>query len=323
MRSLFVITLVAIGCSTPPAPDSGFGGGGAGPMEGLGGGGEGGGNVGAGGAGGGGESGEGGGTGNAGGGFVDAGGSGGGDAEVDAGVADSGVPDAGSPFDAGPAPGDGGFYGTVKCPNAAYLVCDDFEGNALDAQWTPVLSSGTVSIDATMAARGAHALHTVTTPNGGDALIALKTPIALAGQRLWGRMFVYVPSRLQAMLTSHTNIVTASGTNDLGANAVDAVWFGNGLLGSLFWQDNPGIDTSGLGLQTHVPTDRWFCVEWDFNGVAKELNVYLDDQLIPMSTLDGYHPPVNATVSVGVQFSLEEAWFDSVALSRTRIGCDG
>jgi hypothetical protein len=246
----------------------------------------------------------------------------------DAGVADAGVPDAGAPdagglADAGASQGDGGFYGAVKCPNANDIVCDDFEGSTIDPQWSQVLSNGYLSIDATMAARGSHALHAVTTPNGGSALLSLKTPIALSGDRLWGRMFVYVPSRLEAMLTNHTNIATASGRNAVGANATYGVWFGNGLLGSLFWEDNPPIDTSGLGLQSHVPTDRWFCVEWDFNGVAKQLNVYLDGQLIPMSTLDGYDPPLNATLSVGLQFALEEAWFDSVAFARTRIGCGG
>jgi hypothetical protein len=214
----------------------------------------------------------------------------------------------------GMSTGDGGFYGAVKCPNSNYLVCDDFEGATLDPQWDP---SGNVSIDTTMAARGSHALHSV----GGDALISLHTTVPFDGQRLWGRMFVYVPGRLSAQLANHINISTASGNNDLNTNCTYGVMFGGDSMGALFYQENPGVDTSALDLSTPVPLDRWFCVEWDFNGVAKQTGVYLDGQLLNMTELDGYHPPINATLSVGVQFTLDEAWFDSVAFSRTRIGC--
>jgi hypothetical protein len=216
----------------------------------------------------------------------------------------------------GGSTGDGGFYGTVKCPNSAYLVCDDFEAAALDPQWS---SMGNVSIDTMKAARGSHALHSV----GGDALISLKTTVPFDGQRLWGRMFVWVPGTLSAMLMDHINIVTASGMNDLSTDSTYAVMFQNDAMGALFYQVSPAEDTSALDLSTPIPTDRWFCVEWDFNGVAKQTNVYLDGRLLPMTTLDGYHAPVNATLSVGVQFTLDEAWFDSVAWSRNRVGCDG
>jgi hypothetical protein len=332
MRWTLIALLALAGCGNPSAPDGGLsaeGGGAGGGVAGTGGGQPQGGGAEGGGPGGGNGS-LGGGSPGGGGGAVpipdagDAGEAADAGEPVDAGVvADAGESvDAGPVMDAGAPAGDGGFYGQVKCPNAYTLVCDDFEASALDPQWTPVLSNGTVSIDTTRAARGNSSLHTTLGPGGGTAMISLKTPVPLDGQRLWGRMFVYVPSSAQPSLTGHSNFVTAAGKNDLGANAVDAVMVGSDAIGSLFWQDSPGIDISALGLQTHVPLDRWFCVEWDFNGVARELNTYLDGQLVPMSKLSGYHPPTNATIDVGVQFSVPEAWFDSVAVSRTRIGCD-
>jgi hypothetical protein len=333
---MLIAALAFAGCGNPSAPDGGLsaeGGGTAGGVSGTGGGQPQGGGAEGGGPGGG-TSSLGGGSPGGGGGAApipDAGDAGDAGEVADAGDAgeapEGGVIDAGQRVDAGPADagtsaGDGGFYGAVKCPNADTLVCDDFEASALDPQWSTVLSNGTLTLDATRAARGNSSLHTTVGSGGGTAMISLKTTVPLDGQRLWGRMFVYVPSSAQSSLTGHSNLVTAAGRNDLGANSVDAVMVGGGVIGSLFWQDSPGVDISALGLQTHVPLDRWFCVEWDFNGVARELNTYLDGQLVPMSKLSGYHPPLSATLDVGVQFSVAEAWFDSVAFSRTRIGCE-
>ncbi|MBL8956766.1 MAG: hypothetical protein JNK82_38690 [Myxococcaceae bacterium] len=219
----------------------------------------------------------------------------------------------------GSAPSDGGV-----CP-AGTIVCDDFEGAAIDtAVWRIHLDRGTLTPDTTRAAKGTRSLHAVVQAGGGDAMVELKQRVPLDGQRLWGRMWMYVPQRVQPMLQNHTNLAVALGDNDLSTTAVYAAWVGGGKLGSLFYQVSPGIDVSGLGTMppSTLPVDRWFCMEWDFNGVDRQIRVYLDGALIPMSELNGYHPPISALLRNGVQFALEEAWFDSVAWSRTRVGCD-
>ncbi len=81
----------------------------------------------------------------------------------------------------------------------------------------------------------------------------------------------------------HSNLATAAGNNDVPTNAVYGAWIGGGKIGSLFYQDTPNVDTSGLGLMTFAPTERWFCVSWDFNGVDNQIRVFFDNQLIPMS----------------------------------------
>ena len=67
-----------------------------------------------------------------------------------------------------------------------------------------VAVGGGSTIDTAKAARGAHSLHSV----GGDALISLNATVPFDGQRLWGRMFVYVPSQYSAELMNHINIST-------------------------------------------------------------------------------------------------------------------
>lgn len=284
MRLLtFVLVFLCAACSGPSGSDGGYGGGSTGT--------------------GGGATGTGGGTGGS-------GGAGGGTTGTGGGT----------------TTGDGGFYGTVKCPNAAYLVCDDFEGAAIDTNTWRIytFNNGTLTPDTSKAARGSKSLHVVAPASGGDAMVELKTPVALDGQRLWGRMFMFVPGRVEAQLMNHTNIVTATGTNSIPTVSVYAAWWGLKRIGSLFYQENPPEDVSGLNVSPNVfvPLDRWFCVEWDFNGVDKQIRIYLDGALIPMSELNGYKPPVSAVLRNGIQYATEEAWFDSVAWSRTRVGCD-
>ncbi len=54
-----------------------------------------------------------------------------------------GTSDAGS--GGGTSPGDGGFYGAVRCPTDPYIVCDDFEDAAIDTTtWNIHLATATL-----------------------------------------------------------------------------------------------------------------------------------------------------------------------------------
>ena len=246
-----------------------------------------------------------------------AGGTGGGQMPVD-----SGVPDAGG------MTGDGGFFGASRCPNSNFLVCDDFEGATIDsAVWASDTQSGTVTIDSTRFARGSKSLHAkLNGSGGGNATLRFKQKVPIAGQRHWGRMFVYVPMSASGSLMDHSNLVNASGNNSSGSLSAYVAAIGAGVLNGIFFQQTPGIDETSLlyhqGVtRTPVPLERWFCLEWDFNGVDKELKLFLDGNLIPTSVITGRDAPTMADVRIGMQFVLPEAWFDSVAFASTRVGC--
>jgi hypothetical protein len=86
------------------------------------------------------------------------------------------------------------------------------------------------------------------------------------------------------------------------------------------------IDESSFVLHPDVPTtkvplDRWFCLEWEFDGIANAFRLYLDGELIPSSVIEGREPPAEADVVVGAEFDLAEAWLDEVIVARRRAGC--
>lgn len=250
------------------------------------------------------------------------GGSGGGGTGGGAMPADSGSPDAGG------MTSDGGFFGASRCPNSNFVVCDDFEGSTIDsAVWVPDTQAGTVTIDSTRFARGSKSLHAkLTGSGGGNATLRFKQKVPIAGQRHWGRMFVYVPMSASGFLMDHSNLVNASGNNSSGSLSAYVAAIGAGVLNGIFFQQSPGIDETSLlyhqGVtRTPVPLDRWFCLEWDFNGADKALTLFLDGDLIPTSVISGRDAPTMADVRIGIQFVLPEAWFDSVAFASTRVGC--
>src|SRR5262245_56161123 len=89
----------------------------------------------------------------------------------DAGASDHPAPDAISPdtrrgkLDMRPysAPAPDAFFGESRCP-AGVMLCEDFEGNALDpAKWTSELQAGMIALDGMDHARGAGSLAAILT----------------------------------------------------------------------------------------------------------------------------------------------------------------
>ncbi len=241
-----------------------------------------------------------------------------------------GDPDSGTttPMDSGTQvpDNDAGYYGAVRCPNAAYLVCDDFENGFDASQWSTDTANGTITNDGTRAARGTKSMHSVINAGGQKALLSGKKTLTLSGGHLWGRVFMYVPASAKSSL-GRVNFVTAFGNNASGGGAVYAAMIGGdpGSFGALFFQFSPGVDESSFVHYPKpydaVPLDRWFCLEWDFNHQGKQIALYLDGALMPKTVLSGFDAPNSAKINVGPEYGMNEVWFDSVAMAATRIGC--
>ncbi len=136
---------------------------------------------------------------------------------------------------------------------------------------------------------------------------------------------MFVPGSAAASLTSHSN-VGVRGARTRGATAVHAVAIGASAFFGLYFQDEPQIDESSFVLHpdlptTKVPLDRWFCLEWELDGVANAFRLYLDGDLIPSSVIEGRDPPAEADVIVGAEFDLAEARLDEVIVAKRRAGC--
>ncbi len=261
---------------------------------------------------------------------------GGADGGVDAGATpDSGTtPDAGRPDSGTPTPdggntagSDAGFYGTVRCPNAQYLVCDDFETGYDTAVWSSTVQGGTLTSDGARAARGTKSIHATLASGGQKAVLSAKKTYPMEGAQLWGRMFMYVPTSAKSSL-GRANFVTAYGTNASGGGAVfGTATGGTGTFFSLFFQVSPQIDESSYLLHpapyTAVPLDRWFCFEWEFSHKDKRLRQFLDGALIPTTVMENREAPKTAAFSIGPEYGINDVWIDSVAIATTRIFCDG
>ena len=238
---------------------------------------------------------------------------------------DAGNTDARSSSNTDARPGD--EAGPLGCTSPDVLVCDAFDTPAVDAaRWVTETQNGAATIDDARAFRGGRALHVTLDAGGGRALLRARDRVTVTGEHVWGRAHMFVPASAASSLTSHSNVVAFGGKNTIGATAVHAAAIGASSFFGLYFQDEPMIDESSFVLHpeeptTKVPLDRWFCLEWELDGVGKAFRLYLDGALIPSSVIEDRDPPGEADVILGAEFDLAEAWLDEVAVARRRAGC--
>lgn len=217
--------------------------------------------------------------------------------------------------------------GPLGCDSPDVIVCDGFDAPSLDpARWELEVQAGAAAIDDTRSFRGGRALHTTIEAGGGRAMLRARERATITGRRVWGRAHMFVPSSAASSLTSHSNVAAFGGKNSRGATAVHAAAIGANAFFGLYFQDEPMIDESSFVLHpeipiTKVPLDRWFCLEWELDGVAPAFRLYLDGSLIPSSVIEGRDPPAEADILVGAEFDLAEAWLDEVVVAERRAGC--
>jgi hypothetical protein len=254
-------------------------------------------------------------------------------ADVDAGPAT----DSGSPSDAGAA----------ACPTGA-LVCEDFEryavgGDVSAGGWSVMETSATVQVDATKPFGGGKGLH-LAAPGGGAKYAALLVrqgaPLfPIAGNSFFGRMMMWITD---APAGVHFNNVIASGTlpsstqiakygfGALMAKTTAAYTVRNDAAGS------PVVDCY-FGGGAPVPTKRWVCVEWKFDGAGNELHYWFDGN--PVSDVvkgagtcvAGAAPVWKAPTFADIQLGWFqnqpstvplEMWMDDIVIHGTqRVGC--
>jgi hypothetical protein len=219
-------------------------------------------------------------------------------------------------------PDSGDFFGASRCQGGAFLVCDDFEAAALDAnRWSyyPGNGPGMATVDATKFARGKQALHmrspTQITANG-------KWDFLSAGFYL--RAFVFWN---QPIGDHHVNYFNAiqPGVGQFSVGSYD------GQLAIIEYGPNNG--DQGLGAKDDLPTGRWACIEWQVHPSSNEVEVWMDEADVP--TKNGYPfpgptmhvtnwPPMPWTsfsIELNTAHSTDEMWIDELAIDTKRIGC--
>jgi hypothetical protein len=246
----------------------------------------------------------------------------GGDATGSGGTAGKpGGLDAGPVADSG-SPSDGSG---AACPAGA-LVCEDFEkyavgGDVSAGGWSVIETSATVQVDATKPFSGGKGLHLMA-PGGGAKYAALLVrqgaPLfPLSGNSFFGRMMMWITD---APAGVHFNNVIASGNLP---NSTQIAKYGFGALmakttAAYTVRNNaagaPVVDCY-FGGGAAVPTRRWVCVEWKFDGASNELHYWFDGN--PVSDVvksAGTCVSGSAPVWTAPTFSdIELGWFQNQA----------
>ena len=161
--------------------------------------------------------------------------------------------------------------GASRCATAGTQLCESFE-NDLDATlWAKTqIGDATVTVDTMHAARGTKALHVKTPAGNGHAFITEKMTFPAVGNTLYARMFVWFEDDITT--AGHFSLAEGAGT-------------GTGALvrfGGQFKEFGVGSDGGMSGDWTDhdtvmVPSQKWICVEFQFDGAANAFHVWNDD----------------------------------------------
>ena len=211
------------------------------------------------------------------------------------------------------------------CQGTTFALCEDFESGTLDTKlWKLTQARGTVTLDASRAARGStHSVHVHLEP-GSDTMVGLMEsstfPALQSG--LFARAFIFIPNTMTSSLfvgDRHSRLIYAQGANPEGEYAL-GIWNG-GLIQNHYSQSDDSQDTKML-----PPFDQWFCLEYELDSAGGNVKAYLNDMENTALRHNGWPASNIDTLMFGVDrygsFPVaEDIWFDDLAVDSARIGC--
>jgi hypothetical protein len=261
-----------------------------------------------------------------------------------------GVPDAGPSEDAPVTPVDSGADAPSSDPCKTALLCDNFDTYAVGAApagpWkTATNANGSVKVDQARAFSGAQSVK-VATDNKAAYQRAFfyveNAPVfPTMGNVIYGRMMVWTD---QAPMDGvhWTNIQGEGPASALGKSFTALYRFGGmstqHLMGN-YETSGVATDCWNSSKTATMPTGRWACMEWRFNGPNDEMNFWLDGQPVPdltvvdkgqgcvsHDTMDHWFAPQFSRMNLGFEsYQADSAprtlWIDDVVLDTKPIGC--
>ncbi len=270
------------------------------------------------------------------------------DAGVDSGAAapdpssegDDGSPPPATPtddaappsVDAGaPAPDAAAFYGSARCGSSGALLCDSFEGNAVDTtKWTlESNAANTISIDTTHHARGAKSVrfHMQGTGTYQYAWLGDTKVFPQLKDHVFGRIF-YMVQKLPTK-NMHWTTIEASGGPLPGKTYGAKMRYGGEYDNFIAnYTTTQGVE-SAVRSTTAFPIARWACFEWEYDRANSVVRFWMDE--VPVSdvsvTNTSWIQPAYDKINLGWQnyqanlAAPMDVWMDEVALDSSRIGC--
>jgi hypothetical protein len=246
--------------------------------------------------------------------------------------------------------GAGGGGGTTSGCGPGTVLCEDFEAYAtptdLSAAWTTTITAATLAVDTTKALHGTRSLHIKASAGTPVAVISKQGPplFPIAGNVIYGRAMMWLTGTPGG--DYHWNNFQAAGDMP-----------GSTMWGKYGWGGQFGKVLAGYTVRTAqtamtatmdcskpsasaFPSQKWVCVEWQFDGAKNEMHLWFDGALLTdvdvvgmgtrcVSNTDLGKPwaaPTFSFLSLGwQQYQASngplELWMDDVAVGTQRIGC--
>lgn len=213
-----------------------------------------------------------------------------------------------------------------RCPKTTTLVCDGFEGNALDPRWQLDVNLGTVATSATRAYRGAGSVHVHM-----DAITAAVTnPRALlqTSQRLNATVVGTVYARVWAYFASPHHPAFFDQIVNFANTAGNGISMGarNGAIAS---NDYTAIQFAE-STTTSLPLDRWTCLQLEIPaGTSGTTKVSIDGvEVVDVRLTKATVQPSPDHVYIGIEWvgtvsnvPAANAWIDEVVIDSAPTTC--
>lgn len=241
------------------------------------------------------------------------------------------------------ATGTTGAGGAGGCANLP--LCDDFEGAAPNGppdptKWAVVQPDcgggpATLTIDDTVSHSGGHSVRVEGGIGYCDHLFfADQTVIPALGQQVYARFFIRFADPIG---NGHVTFLSMKDTNAAGKNLRMG---GQGHVFMYNRESDDAVVPSSFGQSTQPDPATWYCVELHVDGQSGQIETWLDGVSAPGLRVDGTPTtgiddvwiqnqpgwkPALADFRLGWESYSNQAmtvWFDDVALSTTRIGCN-
>lgn len=241
----------------------------------------------------------------------------------------------------------------AACPDNSF--CDSFEADAAGAvpgdPWTlEINGEPTIEIDESKAYLGRQSAK-ITAKGRETAFLSLKgAPLfPLADNVMYGRGMVQLESAPRKRV--HWTIIEGKGTSSDGSHVIeyryggskpmekDGVYTGSRLMANYETPTGPKTDCWHVAKnETVMPTGRWMCLAWAFDGQKNSMKLWLDGKLLDdlsvtgvgqgcMGAADdyGWQAPIFDQINLGWESYKEDEvrtiWIDDVAIGDRPLAC--
>lgn len=232
---------------------------------------------------------------------------------------------------------------STTCAKESTLLCEDFESGSINpALWTFQHETATGNVETSRAARGRYSLHVNIANHNSHpwnfGWLRSNQIFPVANSHFFIRAWVYLDANTP---TRHFYVMDVHGTEKsplgrdweyfMNVTPTKQVRGGPNVLRAI-WNYRKGYGEVQYAEEA-TPKGQWTCWEWEINGTKNELNFWVDGKPVPSLSITAnrqWLAPPQARLNLGLDsphldtFGPEgyDAWFDEIAVTADRLGCE-